>query len=113
MKGSWLRRALSWDLGFADPADRKARLSREQEEKISRHLREQCAFQFIVEEDERRRAEALGGARRQDAGQAGRRVQLVEDSQIRGARLGLAGDKPLRVKDGAVFRPESPAPESP
>jgi len=54
--GSRLRRALSWDLGLADLADRRARLSREQEEKISRHLRERCAFQFIVEEDERRRA---------------------------------------------------------
>jgi len=56
VEGSRLRKALSWDLGLADPADRKARLNREQEEKISRHLRERCAFQFIVEEDERRRA---------------------------------------------------------
>jgi len=56
VEGSRLRRALSWDLGLADPADRKTRLSREQEEEISRHLREQCAFQFIVEEDGRRRA---------------------------------------------------------
>ncbi|PLJ76786.1 MAG: hypothetical protein B7L53_09815 [Thermofilum sp. NZ13] len=56
VRGSRLRRALSWDLGLADPAEGKARLSREQEEKISGHLRERCALQFIVEEDERRRA---------------------------------------------------------
>jgi len=56
VRGSRLRRALSWDLGLADPAERKARLSREREDMISRHLRERCAFQFIVEGDERRRA---------------------------------------------------------
>ncbi|RLF04594.1 MAG: hypothetical protein DRK00_06400 [Thermoprotei archaeon] len=54
VEGSWLRRALSWDLGIA-PVGARARLSRVEEDRISEHLRMSCTFQYIVEEDERKR----------------------------------------------------------